>query len=127
MFFALILSVLYLFRKYIVKHRLPAEETDGIEGLADTDLMCVPFKGEWVTLQRIDYLNRWLHMNRKQRSEILESQKKAIKQGKAKKHFFGDGKMYQIVATEKSHEFTKIHAIKEEIYLSNKSMNEKAK
>jgi predicted ribosome-associated RNA-binding protein Tma20 len=41
---------------------------------------------------------------------------KALKQGKVKKHFFGDGKMYQILPTEKGKDFEKIHNLKDELY-----------
>jgi hypothetical protein len=117
LFFLSVGALLYLMQHYRGKNKLSDDTIDGIDGLADTDLVCVPFKGEWVTLTKIDYLNRWMNMNRHQRAKVWDAQMKAIKQGKAKKHFFGEDKRYQIVPTEKGKEFSNIHKLKEEIYL----------
>ncbi len=101
---------------YLRRNKLPDEPIDGIDGLSDTDLVCVPFKGEWVTLSKIDYLNRWMSMNRFQRAQVWEVQMKALKQGKVRKHFFGEKGMYQILPTDKGKDFQKIHNLKDELY-----------
>lgn len=117
-FLAFAFSVPALFWYWKKKHSLEDEPLEGIEGLADTDIVCVPFKSEWITMSKIEYLNRWSNMNRSQKSDVLENQKKMIKQGKVSKHFFDGGK-YQILPTEKGKMFEKLHNIKEEMYRGN--------
>lgn len=105
------------------KNSLPDEPIDGIDGLADTDIVCIPYQKEWITLTKIDYLNNWLNMTRRKKSEILENQKKAVKRGDAEKVLFGrelkDGRYY-IRATKKGRQFLSIHQKKDELYREEK-------
>jgi hypothetical protein len=117
-FFLFAFGVPFGISRWIRRNRLPDEPIEGIEGLADTDLVCVPFKGEWVTLTKIDYLQRWMFMNRFQRSKIWDVQMKALKQGKVKKHYFGEA--YQILPTDKGKQYENIHRLKDEIYREEK-------
>jgi len=120
-FFILIFSfvVFHLAKNYLKKHRISEddEETEeGISHLADTDIVVYPFRGEWITLTKIEYLNIWKDMNRDQRSNIFNEQQKKLKQGLLKKVFFENGKKYYLAATERGKIFTSIHQKKDKIY-----------
>ncbi len=101
------------------KQRLQDSEGNDIASLADTDMMCVPFKGEWITLSKIEYMNRWPALNRQQRSELLENQKRMLKKGMVRKHHFGEDGAYQILPTDKGKHLQAIHEQKEKIYRGN--------
>lgn len=98
------------------KHELTDEPIDGIDGLADTDMVCVPYRGEWLTMSKLEYLQLWIGASRKYKSDLLANQKKLLKSGHIQKHYFGDDGRYQILPTDKGNKFKTIHDIKQEAY-----------
>lgn len=88
-------------------------------GIADTDIVVVAFRGEFVTLSNIDYQIKWSAMNRDQKNQIFESQRKAIKKGEAEKVWFESAgeQHYYLRATKKGSQYLNIHKQIHEIYL----------
>jgi hypothetical protein len=119
-FFLFAFGVPFGISRWIRRNRLPDDPIEGIEGLADTDLVCVPYKGEWITLSKMEYLNRWMRLGGAGKRKVYINQMRRLKQGNVKKHYFGDGKMYQILPTEKGKDFEKIHRLKDKIYREEK-------
>lgn len=93
MFFAVLLGYCYLLVSTWLRR---PKSSDG--GMADTDIMNVEYRGEWITMLHIEYLNRWLYMTREEKSAMLDAQKKALKAGKIKKVKAPNG--YYTVSTE---------------------------
>lgn len=116
---AIILFCFFAFT-YISNRKISKEvdSDNGIESLADTDIVVYPFRGEWITLTKIEYLNMFKGMNRQERNKIFENQQKKLKQGLLRKVYYEDNgeKRYYLCATEKGKVLSSIHQKKDKIY-----------
>jgi len=87
---------------------------DGSEK-ADTDIMAIPYRGEFITMTNIEYLNNWQHMNREQKNTIYNNQMAQLKNGFIERRYISDTE-YVIESTGKDRRATAARALKDKIY-----------
>lgn len=117
-FFAIIIAILKTLWGVRFKGRQPIRHFDTEH--ADTDIIAVPYRGEYITLTYIEYLNVWQGMNRQQKNAILNNQILMLKKGFVWKKLTGNGKEYITEATAIGKKFSDIHQKKNELYVNGK-------
>lgn len=110
-FTAFIAYMIFLIRRSYMSNRIV---DDGSEK-ADTDIMAIPYRGEFITMTNIEYLNNWQHMNREQKNTIYNNQMAQLKNGFIERRYISDTE-YVIESTGKDRRATAARALKDKIY-----------
>lgn len=103
-FYGLIVAIFaVLYRKTRQKPQPPEEVT-----YADSDIIPVEFRGEYITMTYWEYLNTWQNLNREERNKIYTNQMRRLKDGSIVKRYINE-KEYLIEATHKGRKYIAIN------------------
>lgn len=103
-FYGLIAAIFaILYRKTRQKPQPPEEVTH-----ADSDIIPVEFRGEYITMTYWEYLNTWQNLNREEKNKIYTNQMRRLKDGSVIKRYINE-KEYLIEATYKGRKYIAIN------------------
>ena len=83
-FIVLVLGLLY--RRYHQRPHLQDDPNDH----ADSDLIPVEYRGEYMTMTYWEYLNHWRYFNREQKNAIYNNQMRRLKDGSVRRKFINE-------------------------------------
>lgn len=91
-------ALLYLLADSYRKTKKPLEDEPTH---ADTDIVPIAYRGEYISMTWIEYLNGWKYMNRVQKNLVYDNQMQKLKKGIVTKRYVS-GNEYVIEATKRS-------------------------